>query len=82
MTGLELGIRNDSKVAYALYIMRGLFGVGGFPFLLSLLVLLCSKATDNFEQLRLLSCFVSSIRTSCSWPCSQYHIIVTNITYA
>jgi len=43
-------MRNGSRVADGLYIKRVLFGVGGFPFLLSLLVLLYSKARYDFER--------------------------------
>ena len=36
-------MRDDIRVAHKLYIKRGCSGVGGFPFLLSLLILLYSK---------------------------------------
>jgi hypothetical protein len=42
-------MKDNSRVADELYIKRVLFGVGGFPFLLSLLVLLYSKASYGFE---------------------------------
>ena len=42
-------MRNGSRVADELYIKRGVVGIGGFPFLLSLLVLLYSKASYDFE---------------------------------
>ena len=38
-----------SRMAYELYLKRVLFRVGGFPFNLSLLVLLYSKASYTFE---------------------------------
>ena len=44
-------MRNGPRVADGLYIKRVLFGVGGFPFLLSLLVLLYSKASCDFETI-------------------------------
>jgi hypothetical protein len=54
-------------------------GVGGFPFLLSLLVLLYSKASYDFEN-SFDSCLVliSSKRISSTLSCP----FVTNITYA
>jgi len=42
-------MRNGSRVADELYRKRGVVGIGGFPFLLSLLVLLYSKASYDFE---------------------------------
>jgi len=42
-------MRDGSRVADGLYIKRVLIGIGGFPFLLSLLVLLYSKASYDFE---------------------------------
>ena len=42
-------MRDGSWVADGLYIKRVLIGIGGFPFLLSLLVLLYSKASYDFE---------------------------------
>jgi len=42
-------IRDGLRVEDKLYIKKRLFGVGGFPFLLSLVVLLYSNATDNLE---------------------------------
>jgi hypothetical protein len=42
-------ITDCSRVPDQLYIQSELFGVGGFPFLLVLLVLVYSKATDNSE---------------------------------
>jgi len=42
-------MRNGLRMADGLYIKRVLFGVGGFPFLLSLLILLYSKASYDFE---------------------------------
>jgi len=41
-------MRNGSRVADELYIKRGVVGVGEFPFLLSLVVLLYSKASYDF----------------------------------
>jgi len=59
-----------------------LFVIGPFLFLLSLFILLNSKVTDDFGQLWLLSFHVFSKRTSTSWFCFWYYIIVPNITYA
>jgi len=61
-------MRDGSWVADGLYIKRVLIGIGGFPFLLSLLVLLYSKASYDFETAStfVLFCLVltSSKRTS------------------
>jgi len=40
-------MRIDSRVADEVYIKRGCLGVAGFPFLLSLLVFLYSKASTT-----------------------------------
>ena len=60
-----------------------LFRVGGFSFLLSLLVLLNSKASTTLQQLEVLSC-LDSLDTNFESTLSQlrYYIIVTDITYA
>jgi len=42
-------MKDDSRVADKLYIKRGLLALEGFIFLLSLLVLLNSKASYDFE---------------------------------
>ena len=58
-------------------------GVGGFPFLLSLLVLFYSKASYDFgiaSTLVLSWSLRNESRTSCL--VFRYHICVTNITYA
>jgi len=82
-------MRNGSRVADGLYIKRVLFGVGGFPFLLSLLVLLYSKASYDFE---IASTFVLSwlpqnepralsAPLSKSYYCYQYHLHPTLPSY-
>ena len=79
-------MRNGSRVADGLYIKRVLFGVGGFPFLLSLLILLYSKASYDFEiaSTFVLFCLVLTSSQTNLEPCPprfRNHIIVTNITY-
>jgi len=69
-------MRNGSRVADELYIKESVDGVGGFPFLLSLLVLLYSKASYDFET-------ASTLVLSCLVPFSishyrhQYHLRTT-----
>ena len=62
---------------------ESIIGVGGFPFLLSLLVLLYSKASYVFETVPtlVLSWFPRN-KYQASSLVFRYHIIVTNITYA
>ena len=43
-------MEDGSRMVDELYIKRECFGVGGFPFLLSLLVLLYSKQYYDFER--------------------------------
>jgi len=50
-----------------------LFGVGEFPFLLSLIVHLFSKACTTLNQVRLLSC-LDSLDTIFERSCSDYDI--------
>jgi len=75
-------MRNGSRVADETVYKESVVGVGGFPFLLSLLVLLYSKASYDFEIASTLVLSWSPRNeywTSCLvfW----YHIIVTSITY-
>jgi len=49
-------MRNDSRVADKVYIKRGCLELQDFLFLLSLLVLLYSKASTTLTQPQLLSC--------------------------
>jgi len=52
-----------------------LFGVGGFPFLLALLVLLYSKASTTLKQFWFLSCLASR-KTNFEAPCPDYDITI------
>ena len=62
-------------------ISREVVVVGGFPFLLSLLVLLYSKASKAVNQLRFLPCSDFLQTHFEPLPRLRYHILVTNITY-
>jgi len=73
---------NGSRVADKVYIYS-VVGVRAFPFLLSLLILLNSKASTTLTQLQLMSCPDSlNMYFECYLCCSQHQILVTNITYA
>jgi len=75
-------MRNGSRVADETVYKESVVGVGGFPFLLSLLVLLYSKASHDFEIASTLVLSWSprnEYRTS--YLVFWYHIIVTSITY-
>jgi len=76
-------MRNGPRVADGLYIKRVLFGVGGFPFLLSLLVLLYSKASCDFETIpTLVLSWLPWNEPRALCPAFDKILFVTNITYA
>jgi hypothetical protein len=66
-------MKDNSRVADILYIKRGLLALEGFIFLLSLLVLLYSQVSYDFETAStlVLSClaFIPSKRTLSLLPC-------------
>jgi len=63
-------------------ISREVVVVGGFPFLLCLLVLSYSKASTTLNQLRSLPCSDCLDTNFEPLPRLRYHIPVTNISYA
>jgi len=75
-------MRNDSRMADEVYIKRCCLVLGDFLFLLSLLVLLYSKASTTWNHLRPFSC-PDSLDTNfeTTLPLLRYDSIVTNITY-
>lgn len=66
---------NHSRVPDELYILWGLFGVGGFPYLLSLLVLMYSKQTDDFDTA---STFTLTLNLDTNFKC---YCLVSNMTW-
>jgi hypothetical protein len=65
---------NGSGLADETVYKEGLFGVGGFPFLLSLLVLMYSKQQYDFEKY---SCSCSLIHTSSSAKQHPHYLRLT-----
>jgi hypothetical protein len=60
-----------------------LFGIGGFTFLLSYMCSYIAKHVTTLKQLQVWSCLdILDSNFKCLRFCLQYHISVTNFTYA